>query len=247
MSCHRNFFYTYKCIVFVQYIQSQPCEHHVYSKQRPKRIIACKTFPSNHLWISISRYTHLSAPGRRWFLSPTSHSPGEQAQISNTQNPKKTDPNLLSKSAPGPAPNAPASRRRRCTPSMTPAPPNAAGGLFAANLTGALLAVASSAFIGVSFIVKKKGLRRAAAAGARAGERSLSVFSGRKAPPPPLPLVRCSQHNHNHGLPVEFFVAFYFQPFVVVYVTHNWKFSLVHDQFVVLFFSLRRTFVNLRW
>ncbi|AQK93607.1 putative magnesium transporter NIPA7 [Zea mays] len=52
---------------------------------------------------------------------------------------------------------------------MTPAPSNAAGDLFAANLTGALLAVASSAFIGVSFIVKKKGLRRAATAGARAG------------------------------------------------------------------------------
>nr|CAB3465154.1 unnamed protein product [Digitaria exilis] len=48
---------------------------------------------------------------------------------------------------------------------MTPAPPNAGGDLFAANLTGALLAVASSAFIGVSFIVKKKGLRRAGAAG----------------------------------------------------------------------------------
>lgn len=43
------------------------------------------------------------------------------------------------------------------------------GDLFAANLKGALLAVASSAFIGVSFIVKKKGLRRAGAAGTRAG------------------------------------------------------------------------------
>jgi hypothetical protein len=65
---------------------------------------------------------------------------------------------------------------------MTPAPPNAAAGdPFAANLTGALLAVASSAFIGVSFIVKKKGLRRAAAAGARAGARSFSVIGGRKA------------------------------------------------------------------
>ncbi|GJM92420.1 hypothetical protein PR202_ga08894 [Eleusine coracana subsp. coracana] len=41
--------------------------------------------------------------------------------------------------------------------------------LFAANLKGALLAVASSAFIGVSFIVKKKGLRRAGAVGSRAG------------------------------------------------------------------------------
>ncbi|GJN17017.1 hypothetical protein PR202_gb04055 [Eleusine coracana subsp. coracana] len=41
--------------------------------------------------------------------------------------------------------------------------------LFAANLKGALLTVASSAFIGVSFIVKKKGLRRAGAVGSRAG------------------------------------------------------------------------------
>ncbi|CAM0883839.1 unnamed protein product [Alopecurus aequalis] len=46
---------------------------------------------------------------------------------------------------------------------------DAGGDLFAANLKGALLAVASSAFVGVSFIVKKKGLRRAGAAGARAG------------------------------------------------------------------------------
>jgi magnesium transporter len=53
---------------------------------------------------------------------------------------------------------------------MSPAPPNAGGDLFAANLTGALLALASSAFIGVSFIVKKKGFRRAGAAGARAGD-----------------------------------------------------------------------------
>jgi magnesium transporter len=47
---------------------------------------------------------------------------------------------------------------RRRLPSMSPAPPNAGGDLFAANLTGALLALTSSAFIGVSFIVKKKGL-----------------------------------------------------------------------------------------
>jgi hypothetical protein len=46
---------------------------------------------------------------------------------------------------------------RRRLPSMSPAPPNAGGDLFAANLTGALLALTSSAFIGVSFIVKKKG------------------------------------------------------------------------------------------
>ena len=60
------------------------------------------------------------------------------------------------------------------------------GDLFAANLKGSLLAVASSAFIGVSFIVKKKGLRRAGAAGARAGICS--------SPRPRLPklLLSCS-------------------------------------------------------
>ncbi|KAJ3678003.1 hypothetical protein LUZ60_001806 [Juncus effusus] len=41
-------------------------------------------------------------------------------------------------------------------------------GLFADNLKGVLLAVASSAFIGASFIVKKKGLKRAGAAGSPA-------------------------------------------------------------------------------
>nr|CAD1817814.1 unnamed protein product [Ananas comosus var. bracteatus] len=51
------------------------------------------------------------------------------------------------------------------------APPAApsAGDSFGDNLRGFLLAVASSAFIGASFIVKKKGLKRAGAAGSRAG------------------------------------------------------------------------------
>ncbi|KAG6486710.1 probable magnesium transporter NIPA6 [Zingiber officinale] len=40
--------------------------------------------------------------------------------------------------------------------------------LFADNLKGFLLAVASSAFIGTSFIVKKQGLKRAGATGSRA-------------------------------------------------------------------------------
>ena len=52
---------------------------------------------------------------------------------------------------------------------------DAGGDLFAANLKGALLAVASSAFIGVSFIVKKKGLRRAGASGTRAGTHVLAI------------------------------------------------------------------------
>lgn len=37
------------------------------------------------------------------------------------------------------------------------------------NSKGLILAVASSAFIGSSFILKKKGLKRAGAAGTRAG------------------------------------------------------------------------------
>ncbi|CAL9145560.1 unnamed protein product [Musa hybrid cultivar] len=50
-------------------------------------------------------------------------------------------------------------------------PPPAAGSahFFADNLKGFLLAVASSAFIGASFIIKKKGLKRAGASGSRAG------------------------------------------------------------------------------
>ncbi|WVZ68004.1 hypothetical protein U9M48_017001 [Paspalum notatum var. saurae] len=70
------------------------------------------------------------------------------------------------------ASNARVAAARRTPPmSLDATEPGSSGGgdLFAANLTGSLLAVASSAFIGVSFIVKKKGLRRAGAAGARAG------------------------------------------------------------------------------
>ena len=37
------------------------------------------------------------------------------------------------------------------------------------NVRGLILAVSSSVFIGTSFILKKKGLRRAAASGTRAG------------------------------------------------------------------------------
>jgi hypothetical protein len=46
------------------------------------------------------------------------------------------------------------------------------------NVTGFVLALLSSGFIGASFIIKKKGLRRAAAAsGVRAGEFLFSLFS----------------------------------------------------------------------
>lgn len=38
------------------------------------------------------------------------------------------------------------------------------------NSMGVILALASSAFIGSSFILKKKGLKRAGASGTRAGQ-----------------------------------------------------------------------------
>lgn len=45
------------------------------------------------------------------------------------------------------------------------------------NLKGVLLALLSSGFIGASFIIKKKGLRKAAAAsGVRAGDLFISIF-----------------------------------------------------------------------
>lgn len=44
------------------------------------------------------------------------------------------------------------------------------------NTRGLVLAVASSAFIGASFILKKKGLKRAGAAGTRAGQLLLRRF-----------------------------------------------------------------------
>lgn len=42
-------------------------------------------------------------------------------------------------------------------------------GLSVDNLKGFVLALLSSAFIGASFIIKKKGLRRAASSGPPAG------------------------------------------------------------------------------
>ncbi|KAK1299587.1 hypothetical protein QJS10_CPB13g00923 [Acorus calamus] len=43
------------------------------------------------------------------------------------------------------------------------------GILYTDNLKGFVLAVVSSAFIGASFILKKKGLKRSGASGPRAG------------------------------------------------------------------------------
>lgn len=45
------------------------------------------------------------------------------------------------------------------------------------NTRGLALAVLSSAFIGVSFILKKKGLKRAGASGTRAGGKESSIWS----------------------------------------------------------------------
>ncbi|WOL03561.1 putative magnesium transporter NIPA6 [Canna indica] len=50
-----------------------------------------------------------------------------------------------------------------------PTPTGGSPQLLSDNLKGFLLAVASSAFIGASFIIKKKGLKRASASGSRAG------------------------------------------------------------------------------
>lgn len=49
---------------------------------------------------------------------------------------------------------------------------------FSENTTGLVLAIVSSLFIGTSFILKKKGLKRAAAAGTPAGMNNENlVFS----------------------------------------------------------------------
>lgn len=50
-------------------------------------------------------------------------------------------------------------------------------GMSPDNIKGLLLALSSSLFIGASFIVKKKGLKKAGASGIRAGEGS-SASSG---------------------------------------------------------------------
>lgn len=48
--------------------------------------------------------------------------------------------------------------------------------MYKANYLGFGLAVASSAFIGSSFIIKKKGLQRAAAFGSHAGKFRFFFF-----------------------------------------------------------------------
>lgn len=49
-------------------------------------------------------------------------------------------------------------------------------GFSADNVRGLVLALSSSAFIGTSFIIKKKGLMRAGASGVGAGSISLSLY-----------------------------------------------------------------------
>lgn len=49
-------------------------------------------------------------------------------------------------------------------------------GMSSDNIKGLVLAISSSLFIGASFIVKKKGLKKAASTGTRAG-KSRFIFS----------------------------------------------------------------------
>ena len=58
-------------------------------------------------------------------------------------------------------------------------------GMSSDNIKGLVLALSSSVFIGASFIVKKKGLKKAGASGIRAGKISffccslvITLFSG---------------------------------------------------------------------
>lgn len=49
-------------------------------------------------------------------------------------------------------------------------------GMSSDNIKGLVLALSSSIFIGASFIVKKKGLKKAGASGVRAGEEQTDLF-----------------------------------------------------------------------
>jgi hypothetical protein len=91
--------------------------------------------------------------GEQRRVPPTPHI---QTQVNSTQISNR-NPNPIPLRTRNSNPRFDPPQMRRRLPSMSPAPPNAGGDLFAANLTGALLALTSSAFIGVSFIVKKKG------------------------------------------------------------------------------------------
>lgn len=50
-------------------------------------------------------------------------------------------------------------------------------GMSSDNIKGLVLALSSSIFIGASFIVKKKGLKKAGASGVRAGTNIYTPFS----------------------------------------------------------------------
>jgi hypothetical protein len=90
--------------------------------------------------------------GEQRRVPPTPHI---QTQVNSTQISNR-NPNPIPLRTRNSYPRFDPPQMRRRLPSMSPAPPNAGGDLFAANHTGALLALASSAFIRVSFIVKKK-------------------------------------------------------------------------------------------
>lgn len=50
-------------------------------------------------------------------------------------------------------------------------------GMSSDNIKGLVLALSSSFFIGASFIVKKKGLKKAGASGVRAGKNVLTFMN----------------------------------------------------------------------
>lgn len=53
---------------------------------------------------------------------------------------------------------------------------NSYKGMSSDNIKGLILALSSSVFIGASFIVKKKGLKKAGASGIRAGIQLLKII-----------------------------------------------------------------------
>ena len=55
-------------------------------------------------------------------------------------------------------------------------------GMSADNVKGLVLALSSSVFIGASFIVKKKGLKKAGASGLRAGTHPIPLINAFKVP-----------------------------------------------------------------
>jgi len=66
-------------------------------------------------------------------------------------------------------------------------------GMSADNIKGLVLALSSSLFIGASFIIKKKGLKKAASSGVRAG--TVSLFPSPVRTPCACLLLQCVTEN----------------------------------------------------